>query len=190
MSTTSPAPEHDLVVVQAELELVAGVADPLQLAERAGRDDRLELGPGDLERRLLDGEPVGVGRGHHELSRLEAGEDPRQHRPRLVAGGRTLHPRDGLEQRVAVDRVQLRGVDVGQPREVVDAVGVEAVARRAAVDPHDPLLGAVLDVDLRRRAGAARDRRAAGPGTTVAPAASTSAASDERSDSSMSVAAR
>ena len=69
--------EHDVVLVHAELDLVGVAGDPRELLQRACRDDRLELGQRPGDGRLLDGEAVRIGRGHHDLARLEANEDAR-----------------------------------------------------------------------------------------------------------------
>ena len=83
-----------------------------------------------LERRLLDGQPVRVRRRHHELARLEADEDPGQHRARLVARGRArdLGDRSRAAPRASTPKV-CAAVDVRQPREVLGAVGVQPVLR-------------------------------------------------------------
>ena len=97
---------------------------------------------------LLHGEPVRVGRGHDDLPRLEADEDAGQHGPALVTRRAAADTRDRLEQRVAVDRVQRAGVDLGQPREVLGRVRVQAVGRAAGRDDDHRLVGMVLDRDL------------------------------------------
>ena len=132
--------------MDAELDGIAG-REPRQLRERARRDDRLELGSGLAELGLLDREPVRVGRDHDELAGLEANEDPRQHRARLVTRGGARDTVDGLEQRLAVDRVQLR-VDGRQAREVLGVEDVQARVVGAGDDLHRPLLGPVLDRDV------------------------------------------
>ena len=101
-----------------------------------------------VDRGLLDGEPVRVGRRHHDLARLEAHEDPGEHRAALVTRRAAADAGDGLDQRVAVDGVQRRGVDVGQAREVLGRVRVQPVVRRAGRDDDDRLLGTVLDRHL------------------------------------------
>ncbi len=132
--------------MNAEFDGVAA-GQSRQLRQRAGRNDRLELGRGGIELGLLDREPVGVGGDHDELSGLEADEDPGQHRARLVAGGRARDAIDGLEQRLAVDRVQLR-VDGRQAREVLGVEDVQAGVVRPGDDLHRALLGPVLDRDV------------------------------------------
>jgi len=52
------------------------------------------------------------------------------------------------DQRVAIDRVQGRVVDLGKTREVLRRVRVEPVHGGAGRDDHDRLLGPVLDRDL------------------------------------------
>ena len=69
--------EDDVVLVDTELDLLGAARDAHELLQRAGRDDRLELRPAGRQRRLLDGEPVRVGRSHDELLALEAHEDSR-----------------------------------------------------------------------------------------------------------------
>ena len=132
--------------MDAEFDGVAA-GEARQLGQRARRDDGLELRRGRVELGLLDREPVRVGGDHDELPRLEADEDPGQHRPRLVAGGGARDTVDGLEQRLAVDRVQL-GVDGRQPWEVLGVEDVQARAVRAGDDLHRALLGPVLDRDV------------------------------------------
>ena len=98
--------------------------------------------------RLLDGEPVRIGRGHHDLARLEADEDAGEHRAALVTRRASSDPRDRLDERVAVDRVQRARVDLGQTREVLARVGVQPVGRSACRDDHDRLVRMVLERDL------------------------------------------
>ena len=118
-----------------------------------------------VDRGLLHRQPVRVGRGHHELAALEADEDAGQHRARLVARRRAADARDRLEQRLARRRVKRRGVDLGQPREVLGRVRVQPVARRAARRrATHALLGAVLDRDLARRAAGATMSTSSRPG--------------------------
>ena len=133
----------------------APVAMRAELLQRAGRDDRLEVGERAGDGRLLDGEPVRVGRGHHDLARLEAHENAREHRPALVTRRAPSDPRDRLDERVAVDRVQRADVDLGQTREVLARVGVQPVGRSARRDDHHRLVGMVLERDLavRQRPG-------------------------------------
>ena len=76
--------EQHLVLVHADLDGVAVTRDACELLQRAARDDRLELRRGAVELGLLDGEPVRIGRRHHELAAREADEDAGEHRPRLV----------------------------------------------------------------------------------------------------------
>jgi hypothetical protein len=90
-------------------------------------------------------EPVGVGRRHHELARLEADEDARQHGSRLVARRRARHAGDRVEQRPPLDGERLERAELWKAGEVLDAVGVEPVARRPALESHDALLGPVLE---------------------------------------------
>ena len=47
--------EHDLVLVHAELDRVAGLRDARKLRKRARRDDRFQLGDIARELGLLDG---------------------------------------------------------------------------------------------------------------------------------------
>ena len=83
------------------------------------------------------------------LPGLEAREDPGEHGARLVARGRTRHLRDGLEQRLRVDREDLRRVDLRQPREVLGAVRVQSIARGAARDVDGAFVRPMLDLHLR-----------------------------------------
>ena len=177
--------EHDVVLVHAELDRVAA-GEPRELVSARAGMIASSSGAASPSSRLLHGEPVRVGRGHHELAGLEADEDAGQHRARLVARGRARDPVDRLEQRLAVDLVQLR-VDGRQPREVLGGVDVQPRAVRAG-DDLTGLLGPVLDRDLALGQRRARSRSSL-PGTTTAPSPSTSASSVVRSESSMSVAA-
>ena len=88
-----------MVLVDAELDLLGAGREAGELLERPGRDDRLEVGPGRLEGRLLHGEPVRVGRGHHELVALELDEDAGQDRARLVTRGGARDLLDRREER-------------------------------------------------------------------------------------------
>ena len=72
--------EDHVVLVDAELDVLGARRDANELLEGSRRDDRLEIGAAGGQRRLLDREPIRVGRGHHELVAFEADEDPREHR--------------------------------------------------------------------------------------------------------------
>ena len=154
-----------------------------------GRDDRLELGQRALERRLLDREPVGVGRRHHELAALEADEDPGQHRPRLVARGGAADPADRLEQRLALDGARRESrrprAAAGSPR----GRRCAAVARAPEVTCTTDSSGRCSIVDLVRRQQRARCRASVLPGSTTRRRLRPAPRAVARSESSMSVAA-
>ena len=97
-----------------------GGDDPAELAQRAGRDVRLELAADPaLELGPLDREPVGVGRDHRHLLAAGADQDPGQNRAHVVARGGAGDQLDGLGQRLGRDRQRLavgaRGAS-GSPR--------------------------------------------------------------------------
>ena len=100
--------EDDLVLVHAELDRRPRrrAIRPSSVSARAGTIAS-SSGAVAFERRLLDGQPVGVGRGHHQLARLEAHEDAGQHRARLVPRCGAADPRDRLEQRLRGRRVNV-----------------------------------------------------------------------------------
>ena len=189
VSSASPVEKIDLVLVHRELELLALLRDPGQLAERSRRHDRLELRHRSLDLGLLDREPVGVGRGHHELARLEAHQDAGQHRPRLVTRSRAADPRDRGQHRLAVDLVPLGGLGLRQPRKVLGVVGVQPVGRRPGANLDRGFLGLVLDRRPRRRAAGAPGRAAAGRVRRPTPRSRPVTSIEVRSESSMSVAA-
>src|SRR5205823_2489868 len=91
-------PKHDLVVLDAELDLLGPARNSPELLEGTRRDDRLEIGDLAFEWRLLHRQAVGVGRGHDQLAGLEASEDAGQHGPGLVARRSPTDPRDRFEQ--------------------------------------------------------------------------------------------
>jgi ATP-dependent exoDNAse (exonuclease V) beta subunit len=64
-----------VVLVHAEGDRLLAAGDAPQLRQRAGGDDRLELGHRALDGGLLHGQAVGIGRGHHQLPLSEADED-------------------------------------------------------------------------------------------------------------------
>ncbi len=155
--------ERDVVVEQPELQLVCRAGDPCQLLERARRDDRLEVGQDRRHRGLLDSQPVRVRRGHHDLAGLELHEDPGQDRAALVTRRATADARDGLDEHIAVDRVQRRPLDVRQAGKVLRRVGVQPVVGRARRDEHGGFLRAMLDRHLAVRQRA-RDVEQQAPG--------------------------
>ncbi len=82
-------------------------------------------GPPAGQGRLLDREPVRVGRSHDELVAFEADEDPREHRSRLVARRSSTDLVDRREESTRFDAVKL-DVERGEPRKVLRAVDVQA----------------------------------------------------------------
>ena len=142
-----------------------------------------------VDRRLLDREPVRVGGGHHDLARLEPDEDPGEDRAALVTRRAAADPRDRLDERVAVDRVQRQRLDVGQPRKVFRRVRVQAVRRGPDVTTTTASSGRCsIDTSLSGSERAMSSSRR--PGTTTVPSPATCASTDARSETSMSVAAR
>ena len=138
--------EHDVVLLDADPELGGVLRDPRELGQRAGRDDRLELGAcGLLELRRLDRHPVRVGRSHDEVRALEVDEHSGQHGARLVTRRCAGDLRDGVEEGGAVDGEGLRSLDFGQLREVLGAVRVQLVRGRPAGDLEHTLLRAMLE---------------------------------------------
>ena len=132
-----------------------GGDDPAQLAQRLGRDVRLELA---ADRRLqlgaLDREAVGIGGDHGHLRAAGADQDPGQDRAHVVARGG------------AGDQVHRRGERRGRNRErlalflreggeVLAGKDAEVKARAAAADLDVALALAQLDLDRRvaERAG-------------------------------------
>ncbi len=182
-------PEHDVVLLHGELHRLGAATDPRELLERSRRDDRLELGQRAGKRGLLDGQPVGVRRGHDELARLEAHEDARENRAALVARRRATDPRDGLEEHLGVHLLQRYGVEVragsGSPRRHRCGCGT---SRAPLVITSTDSSGRCSSVTS--GSGSARAMsRSSRPGTTTVPSPATSASTEARSESSMSVAA-
>ena len=101
-----------------------------------------------LERRLLDGEPVRIGRRHDELAARELDEDAGEHRARLVTRRGARDAPDRLEQRLAVDRERRAPrrarAAAGSPRGCTCA----ACSSRSRRDVHDRLRRLVLDRHL------------------------------------------
>ena len=144
--------EHDVVLLDADLQLAGVLRDPRELRERARGHDRLELRGGlSRELRFLHGHPVRVRGGHDQLPALEADENTGQHGTRLVPRGGARNTRHRLEERGAVDGECLRALDFGQLGKVLGAVGVQLVARRPASDLQHPVLRLVLEDDLALR---------------------------------------
>ena len=114
-----------------------GLDQPRQLAQRAGRDVRLELlGDRRLELGPLDREPVGVGGDHRQLVSLGGDQDAGQDRPRLVA---RRGPGDAVDRLLERVGRQLDGIALGLG-EAGEVVGGE----RAQVE----LGGAGGDLDV------------------------------------------
>ena len=136
--------EQHLVLADADAQLlVLGVGhDARQLLERPRRHVDLERRrQRRLERRLLDAQPVGVGRDHPQLAVGGRDEDPGQHRPRLVARGRAGDLQRGRRRtrRPGSATAEL-GVGLGERREVLGAQRAD-VERGVARDELDVLLG-------------------------------------------------
>ena len=140
--------EDHVVLLQAELQIVGAGRDAGELLEGARRDDRLEIRECPLDRGLLHGEPVRVGRRHDDLARLEPHEDPGEHRPAFVTRRASADARDRVDQRVAIDRVQRRELDIRQTREVLARIGVQAVVGRPRCDHDNGFFRLVLDRDV------------------------------------------
>ena len=68
--------KDDLILVNADVDGVAGARNPRQLLQRTAWDDRFEFRNRAVELGLLDREPVRIGRGHHELAARERDENP------------------------------------------------------------------------------------------------------------------
>jgi hypothetical protein len=137
-----------VVLLQAQLDLVAVLCDPAELDERARGHDGLQGRGLARERRLLHGQPVRVGRRHHQAAVLEANEDACKHRPRLVTRRGPADSRDRLEERVSSHRKRLAG-DVRQTRKVVHAECVQPVLRCPRRQQHHALLVPILEHDAR-----------------------------------------
>ena len=90
LRTIVPCLENGLVAQQGDRDRLdpVGGDDPAQLAQRLGRDVRLELAADRaLQLGPLDREPVGVGRDHRHLGAAGADQDAGQDRPHVVARG-------------------------------------------------------------------------------------------------------
>ena len=94
--------DRDVVLRDRELHGRAGRDQPLRLREGARRDDRVGgLGRGLLERGLLDGEAVRVGRGHRQAAGLEEHEHAGEDGARVILRRGAHDVLDGAEERVA-----------------------------------------------------------------------------------------
>ncbi len=122
-SDTPSTPNSDLVLADGDLDGLGGRGgrDPRELGERARRHDRLRVPARPGQRRLLDRQPVGVGRGHRHRAVAELDQDAGQHRPRLVLGRGPGDVVDRRDERRAVDRERRPG-RLGEVREVLGAL--------------------------------------------------------------------
>ena len=93
-----------------------------------------------LERRLLDAQSVGVGRDHPQLLPGRRHQNAGQHRPRLVARGRTGDAGDRLHEGFGGKRHARLGRGRGKRREVLGAQ-VRRWNVAGAADQLDVLLG-------------------------------------------------
>ena len=122
--------------------------DPGQLLQRAGRDVGLErAGQRRVQLRLLDREPVGVGRHHPQLVAAGGDEDAGQHRARLVARGRAGDLVHGADERLTrhLDDV---AVDFREGREVLEPQRADVEGRGPAEDLDVLLDGPQLERDV------------------------------------------
>ena len=159
-------PEDDLVLVDAELELVAGLRDarrarPARVAGMIASSSGVRSSSvGLLDRR--------AGRSRSRPSRACPARSGRGCRSAPAA---TRRARRRADTRATVSSSASRStgerctlLDVGQPREVLDGCTCAAGTRGAALDADRPLRRPVLERDVRRRAAGARCRRAGRPG--------------------------
>ena len=152
-----PCPENRLVGQQADRDLLdpVGGDDAAELAQRAGRDVRLELAADAwLQLGGLDREPVGVGGDHRHLLAAGADQDTGEHRPHVVArrgAGDHVHR---LGHRRGRDRQRLLALG-GKLREVLgrEDPQVEAGAAAANLDVALRLAHLELDRVVAERAG-------------------------------------
>ena len=136
VSHTSPAEKMTWFSCTPSSTSSARAGEACELLERAGGNDRVELGAARGERRLLHGEAIRVGRGHDQLVAFEPNEDAGQHRPRLVSRSRAADLLDRRQERGGVDLLQ-RDVERRESREVLGAVDVQprrVLARRDGED--------------------------------------------------------
>ena len=99
----SPTREDDLVLERRDLDLAVVVgrrrSRPSSCSVRAGTFASSSPSSGCVERGLLDGQPVGVGRDHPQLLAGGRDEHAGEVRPRLVARGRARDAVDRLDER-------------------------------------------------------------------------------------------
>ena len=170
------------------LEPVGG-DDPAQLAQRPGRDVRLELAADPaLQLGPLHREPVGVGGDHRHLLAGGADQDAGQHRAHVVARGGAGDQVDGLGQRRRPGSSAARRPLLGKLREVLGRqdAQVEAASRRCGSRRRAPPRAARSRPRRRRASG--RARRAGGRGGGPSRRSATSASSSVRRPISPSVA--
>ena len=183
--------EDDLVRPHRDAQrLRLGLADdPAELLQRPRRHVRLErAGERLLELRLLDGQPVGVGRDHPQLGAVRRDQDPGQHRAGLVAGGRARHLVDGGDERRTGDLHALVAVGLRERREVLERAACGCGTSRRRRRSRRPARRDAARASRSRRAASGRRRRAAAPAARRIPSRTTSPSSGTRSPISMSVA--
>ena len=165
LRTICPCLENGLVAQQRHRDRLdpVGRDDPAELAQRLGRDVRLELAADRaLQLGALDREPVGVGRDHRHLRAAGADQDAGQHRAHVVARGGPRDEIHGRGKRRGRDRQRL-ALLLGEGGEVLAGQDAEVEARAAAANLDVALRLAQLDLN-RRVAERARElgQKAAG----------------------------
>ena len=168
--------EDDLVLVHAELDRLA-VAARSGASSPSARAGTIASSSGTVpsSARLLDREPVRVGRGHHELARLEAHRTPVSTGRDSSRDAERLTRATVLEQRLAVDLVTLARprprAAAGSPRRCRCAAG-SSPCRSGSRPPPSSGLCSIVTSRVRQQAREVEQQpaRARRPTPRLAPA--------------------